>query len=346
MKIKKRDFGTLSTGQTVSLFILKTDSLSVAVTDYGATLASVLVPCSRNVWDDVALGFSTLTGYTQEHPYLGATVGRYANRIAGGRFSLDGRAYALALNDGANHLHGGWKGFDKVVWNAEAWEDRRSLNVRFFYRSPDGEEGYPGNLDVEVTYSLIQGNVLAIAYEARTDAPTPVNLTNHSYFNLKGEGRGDVLDHEVQLFCPRYVPVDSDLIPTGTLPDVAGTPFDFTARKPIRLDAVNAGGGYDHCFVLDRDGAKEGEMVPCAEVLEPETKRTLLVKTTLPGVQFYTGNFLSGLKGKRGSVYNKHSGFCLETGFYPDTPNRPDFPDCVLRPGEPYRHTTSYEFGF
>jgi len=346
MKIKKYEFGILSRGQSIHLYVLKSDSLIATLTDYGAILTSVLLPKSRNEWDDVILGFSTLTGYTEKHPYFGATIGRYANRIANGRFSLDGREYKLECNDGMNHLHGGLKGFDKAIWETETWEDRRSVNVRFFKRSPDGDQGYPGNLDVEVVFSLSSDNSIKITYEARTDAPTPLNLTNHSYFNLKGEGNGTILDHEVQLFCPKYVPVNADLIPTGALKDVAGTPFDFTARKPIGRDIAKTDGGYDHCFAIDRANCAESEESICAEVFEPLTKRTLRTKTTLPGVQFYTGNFLKGIKGKEGSIYDKHAGFCLETGFFPDTPNHINFPECVLKPGEVYKHSTTYSFSF
>ncbi len=346
MKTKKRDFGTLSTGQTVHLYTLKTESMAATVTDYGAILTSILLPNERNDWEDVTLGYSTLTGYTENQPFFGATIGRYANRIAGGRFVLDGKEYTLDCNDGKNHLHGGRKGFDKAVWESEAWEDRRSVNVRFYLRSPDGDQGYPGNLDVQVTFSLTFENEIRILYEAKTDAPTPLSLTNHTYFNLRGEGNGDILDHEVQLFCPRYVPVDAGLIPTGILEDVGGTPFDFAARKPVRRDIAGTGLGYDHCFVLDRENAGEGEEAPCAEVYEPSTRRTLVVRTTLPGVQFYTGNFLDGIRGKRGSVYGKHAGFCLETGHLPDSPNQKTFPDCVLRPGQVFRHSTTYSFGF
>ena len=346
MKTKRREFGILYTGETASLYVMRTDSMIVTVTDYGATIASILLPGPRGSWDDVVLGFSTLAGYAGTHPYLGATVGRYANRIAAGRFTLDGKEYVLACNDGMNHLHGGRRGFDKVLWESEAWEDRKSVNVRFSHRSPDGDQGYPGNLDVRVTFSLSSENSLAIAYEARSDAATPVNLTNHSYFNLKGEGDGTILDHEVQLFCPKYLPADNGLIPTGELKDVAATPFDFTARKPIRRDLTAAGGGYDHCFVIDRESGVSTEEVLCAEVLEPESGRILRVKTTMPAVQFYTGNFLDGLEGKRGSSYGKHAGFCLETQYFPDSPNRAEFPSCVLRPGEVYRHATTYSFGF
>lgn len=344
--VSKEIFGTLANGQTVYLYVLKNNSMLVTLSEYGAALVSALLPRSGAEWDDVVLGYSTLSGYMNNAPFFGVTVGRFANRIAGGRFTLDGREYALARNDGKNHIHGGPRGFDKKVWKSEAWEDRGSACVRFSLRSPDGDEGYPGTLDAAIVFSLSAENVLTITYEAKSDAPTPINLTNHSYFNLKGEGRGDILDHTVRLASSRYVEVDSSLLPTGRILDVEETPFDFRTGKPPRRDISNTSGGYDHCFIVDRNDASSKAAVPCAEVLEPETGRTLSVRTTSPGVQFYTGNFLNGVRGKRGAVYDRHAGFCLETGYFPDSPNQEAFPGCVLRPNCGFLHSTAFQFGF
>ena len=259
---------------------------------------------------------------------------------AAARFSLGGKEYPLFANDGPNQLHGGLKGFNTYVWKAESSESARGPALRFTRRSPDGEEGYPGNLDLSIAFTLAKDGALDIAYEARTDAPTVLNLTNHSYFNLKGEGRGLILDHELKLACSSYLPVDSVLIPKGDPAPVAGGPFDFRSPKKIGRD-IGAVGGYDHCFILDRKGAG---LVEFAEVKEPSTGRRLTAATTLPGVQFYSGNFLAGTIGKRGSVYEKHGGFCLETQLYPDSPNKSSYPSCVLLPGQVWAHETVYHF--
>jgi aldose 1-epimerase len=340
MSIEKKGFGLLASGEETSLFILEAGEFRTTLTDYGATLVSFFMPDGRGGRDDVLLGCSTLAGYTGKHPFFGVTVGRYANRIAKGRFSLAGTEYSLYANDGANHLHGGHKGFNTYVWKAEASESARGPAVKFSRTSPDGEEGYPGRLEVSVVFALSKDGALSIAYEARSEALTVVNLTNHAYFNLRREGYGPILDHELSLACSRYLPVDSTLIPTGEIAPVAGGPFDFLAAKKIGKDIALAG-GYDHCFVLDRSGPG---LVEFAAVREPATGRRMTAATTLPGVQLYTGNFLSGVVGKTGSSYEKHGGFCLETQLFPDSPNRPAFPSALLAPGQVWAHETVYRF--
>jgi aldose 1-epimerase len=291
---------------------------------------------------DVLLGYSTLAGYASNQPYMGATIGRFGNRIGGGRFTLDGKTYSLCKNDGEHALHGGRRGFDKLVWNAEAYQEQDGVFVRFELDSPNGDEGFPGNCKAVVCYGLTKSQELIADYQAASDAPTPINLTNHSYFNLAGEGNGDILSHEVLLHASSYVKVDRSLTPTGELAPVHNSPFDFTARKPIGRDIAQAGIGYDHCFVVDGEA---GKLRPCAEVFEPGSGRTMRVFTTQPGVQFYTGNFLNGVIGKLGSVYNKHSGFCLETQHFPDSPNQGAFPSCIFGPGRDYHEKTLFSFG-
>ncbi len=340
MSIERKNFGVLGSGEEVSLFVLKSGGITATFTDFGAILVSLLLPAGKGVQDDVVLGFSTLAGYTTKNPYFGATVGRYANRIGGARFHLDGVEYRVAANNGANHLHGGIKGFEKFMWKAETSEVSGVPAISFTRTSPAGEEGYPGTLEVQVTYTLSPDGALGIAFDARTDARTIINLTNHSYFNLKGEGRGSILDHELGLKCSHYLPVGEDLIPTGALVPVKGTAFDFTERKRIGKD-IEIAGGYDHCMVLDRSSPR---LVEFGEVFEPTTRRTMTAATTLPGVQFYSGNFLSNVPGKRGSIYDKHAGFCLESELFPDSPNKPGFPSAVLEPGASWRHQTVYRF--
>jgi Galactose mutarotase and related enzymes len=340
MPIEKKNFGCLASGEDVSLFLLKTGDIAVTLSDYGATLLSILVPDGRGEMDDILLGYSSLASYTRKNPFFGATVGRYANRIGASRFALGGKEYILAANDGANHLHGGLKGFNTFVWKAESSEGSSGPSLRFSRRSPDGEEGYPGTLDVSVTFALNKDGELSISYEARTSAETVVNLTNHAYFNLQGEGRGTILDHELRLACSKYLPVGPGLIPTGELASVVGGPFDFLKAKKIGRD-IQAAGGYDHCFAID--GYGKG-LVEFGEASEPTTGRRMSFATTLPGVQLYTANFLSGEFGKRGSIYGKHSGFCLETELFPDTPNKPGFPTARLLPGQVWSHQTVYKF--
>lgn len=344
--MRKTDFGKTSDGTAVDLYVLtNAKGVTAKVMTYGAILTELHVPDRDGKPDDVVLGFDDLGGYLAGHPYFGATVGRVANRIARGRFTLDGKEYRLAVNNGPNALHGGRKGFDKVVWEAEPAEAKDGVAVRFRYRSPDGEEGYPGNLSAAVTYTLTDDNALRLDYTATTDKPTPVNLTNHSYFNLAGPRAGDILGHELMLAADKYTPVDDTLIPTGEVRPVRGTPLDFTTPTTIgsRIDQLKGEpGGYDHNFVL-RGGGKQPALA--ARVREPKTGRVLEMFTTEPGVQFYTGNFLDGtVKGKGGVVYGKHAGFCLEAQHYPDSVNHPDFPSTILKPGQTYTQTTVYQF--
>ena len=298
---------------------------------------------------DIVLGFDSLAPYLAGTPYFGALIGRYGNRIGGARFELDGNTHELPANDGGNHLHGGERGFDKVVWSAEPFERATERGLVLKYTSPDGEQGYPGTLNATVTYTLTDGNELVVEYQATTDQPTPVNLTQHSYFNLAGDGAGNILGHELMIAASHYTPVDSTLIPTGEIAPVAGTPFDFRTATPIGAriagDHVQLkyGLGYDHNWVLDRTG--EG-LELAARVVEPTSGRTLEIRTTEPGIQFYSGNFLDGtITGKAGHVYAHRTGFCLETQHYPDSPNQPSFPTTILRPGEEYRTRTVFTFG-
>lgn len=350
MKITKKTFGVLSNGKKVSLYILKAGDLRLALTNYGAAWTGLLVPSKKGRKDDVLLGYSGLDGYLDNKPYLGVTVGRFANRIRGAAFSLNGAAYALDANDGGNTLHGGFRGFDKRLWKAEAYEENEGVFVRFELESPDGDGGYPARLRAAVSYGLTKSGELIANYEARADAPTPVNLTNHAYFNLAGEGRGTVLSHELRLHSSAYVEIDAELLPTGRLLPVRDTPFDFRTRKPVKRDLTaeygGSGGqdapeGYDHCFAVDGD---PGKLRPCAEVFEPLSGRSMKVFTTQPGVQLYTGNMLTGTAGKQGSRYTKHAGFCLETERFPDSPNRSGFPSCVFAPGNDYHEKTVFAF--
>ena len=307
----------------------------------GATLAELHVPDRLARLDDVVLGFDDMEGYrTGANQHFGCTTGRFANRIRYGKFSLDGVEYQLAINNGHNHLHGGVsRSLDKIVWSGEQLSDR--LGVRFSYESPAGEEMYPGTLSMIVTYTLGEDNSLRIDYEARTDQSTIINLTNHSYFNLSGHGEPSILDHELKIDADRYTPVDGENIPTGKLAAVAGTPFDFRVRHRIGDQIAEAGGGYDHNFVLNGEA---GTLRQIAEVYDPKSRRVMRVSTDQPGVQLYTGNGLSGQTGKKGKAYHRHSAFCLETQNFPDAPNRPNFPSAVLRPGEVYRHVCAYAF--
>jgi aldose 1-epimerase len=344
--VTKAPFGKTADGTPIDLYTLRTvNGATAKITNYGAILTELHVPDAHGKLGDVVLGFDTLQGYLDGHPYFGSNPGRVANRVAQGKFALDGKAYTLATNNGPNTLHGGLKGFDKVVWKAgPAAADGPSLNLT--YRSPDGEEGFPGNLTVSITYTLTGTNALRVSYGAWTDKATPVNIAHHSYFNLAGPAAGDVLGHEVTIFADKYTPVDATLIPTGKIESVKGTPLDFTTPHTIgeRIGALKGDpGGYDHNYVLRSGGAKEP--VLAARVYEPKSGRVLEVSTTEPGLQFYTGNFLDGkLKGKGGVTYKKHAGFCLEAQHFPDSVNRPEFPTTILRPGETYNQTTVYHF--
>ncbi|MGD0651178.1 MAG: aldose epimerase family protein [Verrucomicrobiia bacterium] len=345
MSLQKKPFGKLADGSPVTLFTLRNAGrLKAAVMNYGATLVSLEAPDRKGRPADIVLGFDTLEDYvTRNGPYFGCIVGRYANRIAKGRFTMDGVSYKLATNNGPNHLHGGLKGFDKVYWQAEASEGREP-SVKFTYLSRDGEEGYPGNLLVTVVYTLTDQNELRIKYTAKTDKATPVNLTNHAYFNLAGTG--DVLAHELTITGDRYLPVDDTLIPTGEIRPVKGTPMDFTRPMGIGSRFAELGGdpgGYDHCYVLQNDGRKPAL---AAHIHDPESGRILEVHTTEPGMQLYTGNFLDdSIKGKGGHAYPRHAGFCLETQHFPDSVNQPKFPSVILRPGQGYSQKTSFRFG-
>ncbi|MDP5140477.1 MAG: galactose mutarotase [Spirosomaceae bacterium] len=349
--ITSNPYGTTKTDSVaVELYTLKnTNGMTVKITNYGGTIVSWTAPDSAGNYEDIVLGMDDLKGYLDGVPYFGALIGRYGNRIAKGKFKIDGEEYNVPVNNGENALHGGIKGFDKVVWTATPLEGEE-VGLKLNYISNDGEEGYPGKLSVEVIYTLQNDNSLKIDYQATTDKPTVVNLTNHTYFNLTGNVKRDVLEHEVMIAADRFLPVDKGLIPTGELRSVKGTPFDFTELKSIgeRInDTTNTqiilGGGYDHAWVFTDESNK---LKSVAKVVDPSSKRTLEVLTTEPAVQFYTGNFLDGtLTGKNGTVYNKRCGFCLETQHYPDAPNQPEFPSTTLLPGETYTSTTVYKFG-
>lgn len=345
MQVQKQPFGRTTDGHAVDLYTLRSGGgMEVAITNYGGIVTSIKTPDRAGKIADVVLGFDSLDGYLREHPYFGAIVGRYGNRIAKGAFQLNGVAYQLARNNGENALHGGLRGFDKQVW---AGQDLPG-GVALRYLSKDGEEGYPGALDATVRYTLSDNNELRIEYEATTDKDTVVNLTNHSYFNLAGQGEGDVLSHRIQIAADRFTPVDAGLIPTGERKPVSGTPFDFREAAQIGARINDAdeqlarGGGYDHNFVLNASG---GGLALAARVTEAGSGRVMEVLTDQPGVQFYTGNFLDGtLTGKAGKVYRKRYGLCLETQHFPDSPNHPEFPSTVLKPGQRYRTTTVYRF--
>ncbi len=345
-------FGVLPTGETVERYTLTNPSgVELGAITYGGIIASLKVPDRDGRLDDVVLGHADLEGYLRDSPYFGAIVGRYANRIAAGRFELDGETYALARNNGPNHLHGGERGFDKVVWSAEPFESGEGVGLALTHVSPDGTEGYPGTLTVQVRYVLTPAAEIVVDYQATTDGATPINLSQHSYFNLAGHASapGDVLDHVLTIHASRYTPVDSTLIPTGQMALVDDTPFDFRAPTPIgaRIELpdqqLRFGGGYDHNFVLDRES--DG-LFHAARVEHPATGRTFDIFTTEPGLQFYSGNFLDGsITGKSSRVYGHRTGFCLETQHFPDSPNQPGFPSTILQPGEEYRSRTVFAFG-
>lgn len=337
-------------GQLVDLVTLRNSGgLEVRILTYGGTIMSINAPDRAGQFDDVVLGHDRLAGYLANPSYFGCLIGRYGNRIAKGQFSLDGKTYTLAKNNGPNHLHGGVKGWDKVVWKSDMFQNADGVGVKLSYTSADGEEGYPGKVSADVTYTLTDKNEIIVDYHATTDKPTVINLTQHSYFNLAGGKASDILGHELMINADQYTPVDDTLIPTGELAPVQGTPFDFRTSTAIgaRINDANEqlkrGKGYDHNYVLNRQG--EG-MSPAARVVEPTTGRTLDIATTEPGIQFYSGNFLDGtIKGKADRVYPLRSGFCLETQHYPDSPNQPKFPSTVLKPGAEYRSRTVFTFG-
>lgn len=351
--ITKNSYGTTSDGVVVDEYTLtNANGMEVKIITYGGIITSVRVPDRGGNWANVALGFDSLADYeTLNGPYFGAITGRYANRIAGAKFTVDGTEYALATNNGPNSLHGGLKGFDKVVWTGAEVASADGVAVELSYLSPDGEEGYPGNLQTTVVYTLTNDNEIRIDYSATTDKATVVNLTNHSYFNLAGEGAGTIYDHILTIAADRYTPVDATLIPTGELASVADTPFDFRVPKTIgpgqrsSHEQVVLGRGFDHNWVLNRPDFEDTSLMLAAQVYEPESGRVMEVWTTEPGIQFYAGNFLDGtLIGSGGHLYRQSDGLALETQHFPDSPNQPDFPSTSLAPGDTYQTTTIYKF--
>ncbi len=344
--VTRRDFGKTKNGEKVELYtLINSNGVSAKIITYGGIVTELHVPDKNKRLGNVVLGFDNLQDYLEGHPYFGALVGRVANRVANAKFSLDGKEYKLAANNGAHSLHGGKVGFDKVVWKAKPKSTDLGVALELTYKSKDGEEGYPGNLSVTVLCTLTDKNELRFDYTATTDKATPVNLTHHGYFNLGGPASGDILDHELKLYASRYTPSDRTLIPTGKIASVKGTPLDFTTAKTIGkdLNKIKANPiGYDHNFVIDRKG--EG-LTLAARVSESKSGRVMEVLTTEPGIQFYTGNFLDGSKkGLNGVVYKKYHGFCLEAQHYPDSPNQAKFPSVILKPGKTYKQTTIYRF--
>lgn len=343
--IEKAAWGRTPDSEEVDLYTLtNANGMKVKITNYGGIITEIWVPDKDGKFADVTLGHDSLKGYLDGHPYFGAITGRVANRIAKGKFTLDGKEYTLAVNNGPNHLHGGKKGFDKVVWKATPL--KTGTGIALSYLSKDGEEGYPGNLDVTVTYTLTNMNEIQIDYRAKTDKATPINLTNHAYFNLAGHDAGEILGHSMQIAADAYTPTDETLIPTGKIEPVKGTPYDFTSAREIGKDIKLLKGdpvGYDINYVI-RPGKPLALFA--ANVVEPKSKRTLSVLTTEPGIQFYTGNFLNGNdKGKGGAIYKQYAGFCLETQHFPDSVNQKEFPSVILKPGETYSSTTIFKFG-
>lgn len=350
MILTQASFGKTADGQEITAYTLTNAGITAKVIDYGAILTELHVPDAKGNVADVVLGFDNVKQYETESPYFGATTGRVANRIAKGKFTLDGKEYTLATNNAPNHLHGGIVGFNKKIWKAETLKTIEGPAVKFSYTSPDGEEGYPGNLAVEVTYTLTKDAELRVDYKATTDKATPINLTHHTYFNLAGQGNGTILNHELELTADHYTPVDATLIPTGNIAKVEGTVFDFRRPAPIggrihllKGDAATKDpGGYDLNYVLNN---QTGNVALAAKLHDPSTGRIMEIWTDEPGIQFYTGNFLDGsLTGKEGKVYQKHFGLCLETQHYPDSINQPKFPSTVLKPGETYTQTCVHKF--
>ena len=349
-RVSREPFGQLSDGRPVELFTLKNaHGIEVRAMTYGAIITAIRTPDRNGTAADIVLGFDSLAGYLAGSPYFGAIVGRYANRIAGGRFRLDGVEYKLAVNNGPNSLHGGVRGFDKVLWTGEPFEKDSVVGVTFSYESADGEEGYPGKLTVQVTYTLTNQDELIVDYTASTTKATPINLSQHTYWNLHGEGQGNILDHVLTLTASGVTPVDSTLIPTGKITPVSGTPFDF--RQPTAIGAriaqaneqLKFGRGYDHNWVLDQ--AQPGALTHAARLEDPVSGRRIDISTTEPGVQFYSGNFLDGtIKGKSGHVYEFRTGMCLETQHFPDSPNHPNFPTTILQPGKRFQSRTVFRF--
>jgi aldose 1-epimerase len=352
--VTRAPFGRLADGGSAELFTLRNaHGIEVQLTNYGGIITALRTPDRAGHFDDIVLGYDDLAGYVKSSPYFGAIVGRYGNRIARGLFTLDGTTYKLAVNNGPNSLHGGLRGFDKVIWNAAPFTNDQGTGVALDYTSADMEEGFPGRLHSRVTYTLTADDRLVVDYVATTDKATPVNLTQHTYWNLAGSARRDILGHELTINADSMTPVDSTLITTGEISPVAGTPFDFRTPTPIgaRVDQrqntqIRYGNGYDHNFVLNRGGAAGDALVHAARLVEPSSGRTLDIATTEPGLQFYSGNFLDGtITGKSGQVYKFRYGIALETQHYPDSPNHPNFPSTILRPGQQYHTRTVFQFG-
>ena len=348
LMVKKEAFGTMPDGKAVELYTLtNTHGIAVQVMTYGGIIVSLKTPDKSGHSADITLGFDTLADYLAKNPFFGALVGRYGNRIGNARFTIDGKEYSLAKNDGPNSLHGGLKGFDKVLWQAESFQKSGEVGVILKHTSPDGDEDFPGTLHVTVTYTLNDKSEFSLDYHATTDKATPVNLTNHTYFNLGGEGSGSILGEELMLNADHFTPVDKNLIPLGQIASVKGTPLDFTkptaigARINDKYEQLALGMGYDHNFVINRTGPG---LVLAARVYDPKTGRVLEVDTTEPGVQLYTANHLNNLRGRNGHIYNARDAFCLETQHYPDSPNHPSFPSTELKPGQTYKTTTVYRF--
>ena len=343
MEIKEKKFGLLSNGKKVKLFTLKAGDLKLSLTNFGATWTSLIIPSGKGK-DDVLLGYSGLDGYLHNNPYIGVTVGRFANRIKDASFKVNGKSCSIDANEGNNSLHSGFRGFDKLLWKTESYEEKEGVYIRFELESPDGEGGFPGNLKVVVNYGLTKSNEIICDYHAKTDRYCPVNLTNHAYFNLKGENKGNILSHELVLHCSSYLEVDEQNIPTGKIIPVTDTDFDFKTRRKIYAadnSSIEQFKGYDHCFVVDGEPER---LNPCAEVYEPVSRRSMKIFTTQPGVQFYTGDYLDNITGKQGSVYGRNSGFCLETQHFPDSPNQPDFPSCIVSPQKDYHQKAVFSF--
>lgn len=351
MKITKQKFGMMSDGTKVSLFTIKNDFMSFSCTDYGCTLTSIVLKNNDGTKTDVLLGFSTLEGYINTKFCFGTVVGRFANRIGKACFELDGKKYELDKNDGPNTLHGGFTGYDKMMWKAKTVKGKNFAGVKFTRLSPDGEQGFPGNVKLEVTYLLDQNNNLSLTYNARTDKATPINITNHAYFNLAGNG--NIGEHTLKMNSDKILEVNPKLIPTGKMLDVKDTPFDFTKEKKIGKDIEQVGPGYDHCYVTEMYDSKnpqcglplsDYDLVEFAEVKDPKTGHEMTVFTNMEGCQFYSGNYIKGIIGKNGVHYQSHDAFCLETQCFPDTPNKDKFPTCILKPGQEMKAKTIYSF--
>lgn len=348
MSIKKQPFGKTKEGVETTLYSLKNkNGMTVDLTNYGANIVNILVPDRNGNFDDVVLGYDNVTGYEGNAPGFGSFIGRHANRIGGASFELNGKKYELEKNDGENNLHGGFKGYNKFIYDVETFEDEDSSSIEFSRLSPDMEQGFPGNLDISVTYTLTDDNELVIEYLAVSDKDTIVNLTNHSYFNLSGHKSGSVMDQKVMINADKFTPTDDALIPTGEIRDVTGTPMDFRKLKPIGQD-INANyeplkqaGGYDHNYVLNISG---NDVEKVAELVDDKSGRVMEVYTNMPGMQLYTGNFLNNEPGKDGAVYQKGSGVCFETQYFPDSSNKPEFPSCVLKAGNEYDFVTVFKF--